>query len=128
MESTAHDPDDYWPDASLFRGNNLRVAPDPASAHFSTILLTIGPLVIYAIGTAIIMPAITILVLDSFTRHRGTATSMQGFIQMLINAGVAGIAVPLLHTQRADFVIGQAVFLSLAGALWYASCRRCEAD
>ena len=122
MESTSHDPDDYWPDASLFRGNNLRVAPDPASAHFSTILLTIGPLVIYAIGTAIIMPAITILVLECFPHHRGTATSMQ------INAGVAGIAVPLLHTQRADFVIGQAVFLSLAGALWYASCRRCEAD
>ena len=38
--TTRYDPDDYWPDASLFRGNNLRVAPDPrddpiTAAHFN---------------------------------------------------------------------------------------------
>jgi DHA1 family bicyclomycin/chloramphenicol resistance-like MFS transporter len=65
----------------------------------ATILLTIGPLVIYAIGTAIIMPAITMLALDDLPYHRGTAASMQGFFQISINAGVAGIAVPILHTQ-----------------------------
>ncbi|MGD2056144.1 MAG: multidrug effflux MFS transporter [Gammaproteobacteria bacterium] len=90
----------------------------------ATILSTIGPLVIYAIGTAMIMPAITILALDCFPHHRGTAASMQGFFQMLINAAVAGIAVPALHTQRHWFVIGQALFLSIALALWYASRRR----
>ena len=42
--TTRYDPDDYWPDASLFRGNNLRVAPDPrddpaARAHFATFRL-----------------------------------------------------------------------------------------
>lgn len=38
--STACDPDDYWPDASLFKGNNLRVAPDfndpETQAHFAS--------------------------------------------------------------------------------------------
>lgn len=38
--ATACDPDDYWPDASLFKGNNLRVAPDFADAatraHFAS--------------------------------------------------------------------------------------------
>ena len=80
------------------------------------------------IGTAMIMPAITILALDCFPHHRGTAASMQGFFQMLINAGVAGIAVPALHTQRQHFVIGQALFLSIALVLWYVSCRRRAAD
>ena len=43
---------------------------------------------------------------------------------MIINAGVASIAVPLLHTQRHYFVFGQAVFLLLALSLWYISRRR----
>ena len=90
----------------------------------ASIPLTIGPLVIYAIGTAMIMPAITVLALDCFPHHRGTAASMQGFIQMLINAGVAGIAVPALHTQRYYFVIGQAACVSIALVLWYMSWRR----
>jgi DHA1 family bicyclomycin/chloramphenicol resistance-like MFS transporter len=93
----------------------------------ATVLFTIGPLVIYAIGTAMIMPAITILVLDCFPHHRGTAASMQGFLQMLINAAVAGIAVPALQTRRQDFVLGQAVFLSIALVLWYLYWRRAQA-
>ena len=28
--TTGYDPEDYWPDAALFKGNNLRVAPDLA--------------------------------------------------------------------------------------------------
>jgi DHA1 family bicyclomycin/chloramphenicol resistance-like MFS transporter len=90
----------------------------------ATILSTIGPLVVYAIGTAMIMPAITILALDCFPHHRGTSASMQGFLQMLINAAVAGLAVPALHTHRHWFVIGQATFLSIALVLWYVSRRR----
>ncbi|MGB5540774.1 MAG: multidrug effflux MFS transporter, partial [Gammaproteobacteria bacterium] len=62
----------------------------------ASVLFTIGPLVIYAIGTAMLMPAITILALDCFPHHRGTAASMQGFFQMAINAAVAGVAVPAL--------------------------------
>ncbi|MGB5473262.1 MAG: multidrug effflux MFS transporter [Gammaproteobacteria bacterium] len=94
----------------------------------ATVVFTIGPLVIYAVGTAMLMPAITILALDCFPHHRGTAASMQGFFQMAINAAVAGIAVPALHTQRHHFVIGQALLLSIALLLWYVSCRRQAAD
>jgi DHA1 family bicyclomycin/chloramphenicol resistance-like MFS transporter len=90
----------------------------------ANILFTVGPLVIYAIGTAMIMPAITILALDCFPHHRGTAASMQGFVQVLINAAVAGIALPVLHTQPLHFVIGQALLLSLALVLWSLSRRR----
>ena len=81
-------------------------------------LTVIGPLVLYASGLAIAMPPLTIQALDCFPRHRGSAASMQGFIQMTINAGVAGVAVPLLHTQLAHFVLGQAACLTLTLLLW----------
>ncbi|HNU11696.1 MAG TPA: tetratricopeptide repeat protein [Rubrivivax sp.] len=46
--STHFDPDDYWPDASLFKGNNLRVAPDfndpQTQAHFATFTTAERPL------------------------------------------------------------------------------------
>jgi DHA1 family bicyclomycin/chloramphenicol resistance-like MFS transporter len=89
----------------------------------TTILLTIAPLVIYAFGVAMIMPGVTILALDCFPNHRGTAASMQGFSQMLMNAGVASIAVPLLNTRLQYFVMGQAVFVLAALVLWYFSRR-----
>jgi len=83
------------------------------------ILVVIGPLVIHALGLAIAMPAITILALDCFPRHRGSAASMQGFLQMLMNAGVASVAVPLLHTQWLYFVLGQFLFVLFALLLWF---------
>lgn len=46
--STHCDPDDYWPDASLFKGNNLRVAPDfndaRTQAHFASFTTAERPL------------------------------------------------------------------------------------
>lgn len=86
----------------------------------------IGPLVIYVFGLALAMPAITIMALDCFPKNRGSAASMQGFIQMMINAGVAGIAVPLLHTQQRHFVLGQFAFLVMALIFWNISRRNVE--
>ncbi len=83
------------------------------------IIAVITPLVIYVLGMAMTMPAITILALDCFPDNRGAASSVQGFIQMLTNAAVASIAVPLLHTRQLHFVIGQLVFLLLALLLWF---------
>jgi DHA1 family bicyclomycin/chloramphenicol resistance-like MFS transporter len=99
----------------------LAVLLNLAQAAFceAGILTVIGPLVIYALGLAIAMPAITILTLDCFPHHRGTAASMQGFLQMLINAGVASVAVPLLHTQWLHFALGQLLCLLPALVLWF---------
>lgn len=85
----------------------------------ATIISVVGPLVLYVLGLAVMMPAITILALDCLPTHRGTAASMQGFLQSVTNAAVASIAVPLLNTQWLDFVLGQLMFLMLAVALWY---------
>ena len=84
----------------------------------ASIFSVISPLVIYTLGLAIMMPAISVLVLDCFPHHRGTASSMHGFVQMLINACVASIAVPLLDTHWSHFVLGQVAFLSLGLLSW----------
>jgi DHA1 family bicyclomycin/chloramphenicol resistance-like MFS transporter len=82
-------------------------------------LNVLAPLVLYACGLAVAMPPLTVRALDCFPAHRGSAASMQGFVQMTINAGVAGLAVPLLQHRLGHFVLGQAAFLSLAQLLWW---------
>jgi DHA1 family bicyclomycin/chloramphenicol resistance-like MFS transporter len=79
----------------------------------------IGPLLLYVTGFALMLPGLTVLVLDCMPNHRGTAASMQGFLQMLTGAGVASIAVPLLNGRWLNFALGQALFLLLAVGLWY---------
>jgi DHA1 family bicyclomycin/chloramphenicol resistance-like MFS transporter len=85
----------------------------------ANILFVIGPLVFYVIGLALMMPAITVLALDCLPTHRGTAASMQGFLQSITNAAVASFAVPLLSGRWLNFVLGQIVFLLFAVTLWY---------
>ena len=82
------------------------------------ILTVVGPVVLYVTGLAIMMPAITVMALDCLPGHRGTAASVQGFVQTLANAAVASVAVPLLHAHWLYFVLGQLAFLSTAAALW----------
>ncbi len=83
------------------------------------VVTVIAPMVLYSFGLSITMPAITILSLDCFPKHRGAAASMQGFLQMAFNAGVASIAVPLLHSQLIHFVLGQGLLLLSALFLWF---------
>ena len=80
----------------------------------ATLYSVIAPLVMYAFGYAMIMPAITILALDYFPLRRGSATSMQGFVQVAISAVVTSIAIPLLNTSRLNFAVGQLLFLAMA--------------
>jgi DHA1 family bicyclomycin/chloramphenicol resistance-like MFS transporter len=83
------------------------------------IITVIGPVVLYVTGLAVMMPAITVMALDCLPSHRGTAASMQGFVQTLVNAAVASIMVPMLYDRWLNFVLGQLLFLLLAAGLWY---------
>jgi DHA1 family bicyclomycin/chloramphenicol resistance-like MFS transporter len=84
----------------------------------SNILTVVGPLVLYVGGLSLMMPAITVLALDCLPTHRGTAASMQGFMQMSTNAIIASFAVPMLDSSWMYFVLGQVLFLLLAMTLW----------
>lgn len=84
----------------------------------------IGPLVLYAFGLSLAMPAVGVLALDCLPRNRGSASSIQGFLQMTLNAGVASLAVPLLHQQWSHFALGQLVLLAIGLGFWWVELRR----
>jgi DHA1 family bicyclomycin/chloramphenicol resistance-like MFS transporter len=99
----------------------LAVVINIVVANFTVVNLVgvIGPLLLYVTGFAFMIPALTVMALDCMPTHRGTATSMQGFVQVMASAGVASFVVPLLSGRLLNFVLGQAVFILLAVVLWY---------
>jgi len=90
------------------------------SLYLNTMISTsVIPLVLYSCGTGMAMPAITVMALDCFPNNRGTASAMQGFIQMMANALIASIAVSLLSFQASYFALGQALLVFVALLLWW---------
>ncbi len=82
-------------------------------------LTLIAPLVLYTFGIGIAMPAMMILSLDCFPNNRGTASAMQGFVQMVGNALITSIAVPLLSPQASHLALGQVVLIVIALLIWW---------
>ena len=80
---------------------------------------TVIPLALYACGMGIAMPALTVMTLDCFPNNRGTASALQGFVQMMGNALIASLAVPLLSFQPSYLAMGQLVLLACALLLWW---------
>ncbi|VAY88890.1 hypothetical protein CARN8_4300001 [mine drainage metagenome] len=64
------------------------------------------------------MPSITLLALDLFPQHRGLVSSMQGFVQTLLNAIVAGAISPLLSGTPLYLALGMAIFLLSGYVFW----------
>lgn len=85
----------------------------------SMIITSVIPLALYTSGIGIALPAMTVLSLDCFPNNRGTASALQGFVQMLGNALVASLAVPLLSQQPSHLAVGQLILLSCALLLWW---------
>ena len=77
------------------------------------------PLMLYSSGIGIAMPAMTVLALDCFPKNRGTASALQGFVQMMANAFVASLAVPFLNQQPNHLAVGQLLLLLVALFLWW---------
>lgn len=83
------------------------------------ITTTVIPLALYACGMGIAMPALTVMALDCFPNNRGTASALQGFVQMMGNALIASLAVPLLSFQPGYLALGQLALLACAVLLWW---------
>jgi len=86
-------------------------------------LAIILPGALYACGMALAMPSLTLMALDIFPTHRGTASAMQGFSQTMFNAGVAGLLAPFLSQQLSWMAAGMLVMCLAGFALWRMSRR-----
>ena len=76
------------------------------------------PILIFTIGSALIMPSITLLVLDLFPAIRGMAASLQGFVQFALGGIVAGTLAPFLAHGLSMLAWGMAAFTVASFALW----------
>lgn len=84
-----------------------------------TIITTVAPLMFYTCGIGIAMPAMTVLSLDCFPNNRGSASAVQGFVNMLGNAVISSVAVPLLSSHPSHLALGLLALLGVALLLWW---------
>ena len=80
------------------------------------------PIAVLALGWAVVVPVVTLLVLDLHPERRGMASSLQMFITATVNGLVAGVLAPLvMHSAVA--LAAASVLLVLTGLLAWALVR-----
>ena len=96
--------------AALNTAQALFLSPQPVP--------TIIPLMFYSTGVGIVMPAMTVLALDCFPSNRGAASAVQGFVQMMGNALIASVIVPILGHRPDWMALGQLSLIVFSLLLW----------
>ncbi|MDH5517985.1 MAG: multidrug effflux MFS transporter [Gammaproteobacteria bacterium] len=88
-------------------------------------LNVIAPIVFYAVGMALTMPALTVMGIDQLPNNKGLASSLQSFMHMGGNAVVAGVVAPLVFDSISGLALTMlsfhAVGLLLFGGVLYFS-------
>jgi DHA1 family bicyclomycin/chloramphenicol resistance-like MFS transporter len=82
------------------------------------VALNVLPIMIYTIGSSIVMPSATLLMLDLFPTLRGMASSLQGFVQFGISGFTAGTIAPLLSHSLSALALGMTAFTTSSFLLW----------
>ena len=98
-------------------GLQLAVAPGTASGSQLT-FLSIAPLALSAIGLAMTMPSMQLLMMDLFPDNRGMIASAQGFTQVMLATLVAGVIAPLVSGSAAHLALASAAFLAIGATFW----------
>jgi DHA1 family bicyclomycin/chloramphenicol resistance-like MFS transporter len=78
------------------------------------------PILVFTVGSGLIMPSITLLALDLFPATRGMAASLQGFVQFALGGIVAGTLAPILAIGLPYLAWGMAAFAGGSFTLWLA--------
>lgn len=76
------------------------------------------PMVLSAFGIALVFPILTLLILDMYPNQRGSASSMQAFVGLLLNSVTAGLLSPMLSHSGLFLALGSAAFTVVAYILW----------
>ena len=76
------------------------------------------PISLNAFGIALVFPIVTLAILDMYPRQRGSASSLQAFTSLVLNALIAGVLSPLISAHVMWMVGGASMFLLLAWGFW----------
>lgn len=84
-------------------------------AHVSWALL---PIAIFAFGWALMVPVVTLLVLDLYPERRGMASSLQAFIGSTANGIVAGVIAPLIMHSTVALAAVSLLMMGIGLVAW----------
>ena len=76
------------------------------------------PIAIFAFGWALMVPVVTLLVLDLYPERRGMASSLQAFVGSTANGMVAGVVVPLVMHSTLLLAIASLLMMGIGLLAW----------
>ena len=76
------------------------------------------PVAIYSFGWALMVPVVTLLVLDLVPERRGMASSVQAFIGSMANGIVAGVIAPLVMHSTVLLALASLLMMSIGVVAW----------
>lgn len=76
------------------------------------------PMVLNAFGIALVFPIVTLAILDMYPGQRGSASSLQAFTGLVLNALIAGVLSPLVSGSGLGLALTAGAFLLLGWGFW----------
>ncbi|MGH8821945.1 MAG: MFS transporter, partial [Rhodoferax sp.] len=114
-----------------------KIAPKRQIRHGFVIMLVIGvlnlvanllfkanaswasaPIVVLSLGWALMVPVVTLLVLDLYPARRGMASSLQAFIASTANGVVAGVIAPLVMHSTVALAAASLLMMCVGLVAW----------
>ena len=81
-------------------------------------LWSLWPIMVFAFGWALMVPVVTLLVLDLHPERRGMASSLQAVVGSTANGIVAGVAAPLVMHSGMGLALLSAAFMVVGLVAW----------
>ncbi|MED5619461.1 multidrug effflux MFS transporter [Ideonella sp. BN130291] len=85
----------------------------PAEAWWAVL-----PIGIFAFGWALMVPVVTLMVLDLVPERRGMASSLQAFVGSMANGLVAGVIAPLVMHSTVALATASLLMMSIGVVAW----------
>jgi DHA1 family bicyclomycin/chloramphenicol resistance-like MFS transporter len=76
------------------------------------------PIAIFAFGWALMVPVVTLMVLDLVPERRGMASSLQAFVGSTANGFVAGVVAPLVMHSTVLLATTSLLMMSIGVLAW----------
>ena len=76
------------------------------------------PLILLSFGVALVFPQLMLQMLDLYPNQRGSASSMQAFLSLMFQAGVAGWLSPMLAARPSRLAMAALTLSLVASILW----------
>jgi DHA1 family bicyclomycin/chloramphenicol resistance-like MFS transporter len=102
---------------------NLVVFPASHPDGHPPLAAALLPLFGYSLGWAILVPVVTIMVLDLAPARRGMASSLQATVGSTANALVAGVVAPLVMHSTVALSLASAGLMAIGAVAWWGHLR-----